>query len=382
VSIERLRETEREILNRLAVIEVKVDELSEQPKPEGWDQVKKLAPLVTSGLTMMTAIAYFLGRLGLRSYYGRLGLSLDQVSISFEDYLFITARTFFILVGFGLGVPMCGLILALIFMRLFQSRPRLSKWVVALILLVSSIGLFAEVGSNLGQWSIPVVDPILSYIVFGSLVLGALVSTAAEWASQEKAVESEKVASRVFQVAFGLIVWMAHSMYLISDKPSPGQFLLPMVSAWVLGVMYHYILKEAKLSLQVSVWGMAILVIMLVWWPAMEGKVADRDLYSSDWPSSITVLTSEEPLDLPGECERADSRYYTPVRDTRNGSHDTVIVIPIRKPISPTTTLTSPLQIQIVSRAEILRMKILPQVTITSSQGLSTTMANLYGPCR
>jgi len=65
VSIERLRETEREILYRLAVIEAKVNELSEQPKPGGWDQVKKLAPLVTSGLTMMTAIAYFLGRLGV-----------------------------------------------------------------------------------------------------------------------------------------------------------------------------------------------------------------------------------------------------------------------------------------------------------------------------
>jgi hypothetical protein len=385
VSIRRLRETEHEILDRLAVIEAKVNELSEQPKPGGWDQVGKLAPLITSGLTLMTAIAYFLGRIESQSYYGRLGLRLDQVAISFEDYLFITAQTLAVLVGSGLGVPMCGLILILVFMRFFQSYPRPFEWGMVLALLLHSITTIALAGSGLGWWSLPIADPILGYIASGSLVLGLLIFTAMKWASQEKAVESEKIASRALQIAFGLIVLITYSTYLypISEEPSPSQVLLSMVSAGVLGVMYHHILKEARFSLQVSVWGMVILAIMLVWLPAMAGKLADRVLYPADWPSSLTVLTSEEPLELPRECERADNRYYTPVRDTRSGSHDTVIVIPIREPaISPTTTVTNPLQIQIVPWTEILRMEILPQVTITSSQGLSTTMADLYGPCR
>ncbi len=377
VSVEQLKETESKILDELAVLQAQTDKLSKQPEPDVWDRVKKITPLVPPLLTLLTAIAYFIGRLGAQSYYGHLGL-LDQVSFSLEDYLFVTAESFVALVGFGLAVPTLYLILTLVFERFFQSYPRLANWVTILVGLLALGIVLVYVGLRSGWWSIPIFDSAL----FSSMILGYLIFMAMDRASRKQAIEWEMLVSRALATAFGITVWITLVMYLTDDESSIYQLLLPVVTAGVLGGLYYYILKRATLSLQVPVWGMALLVMTYIWWPAWQSKRADRILRPSEWPTNITILAFQSPLELPGECIRADNQYYAPVHDVLDGKHDTAIVIPMHEPSSPTTTLTPPLEIQIVPRDEILRMRILPQVTITSSQGLSTTMTTLYGPCR
>ena len=181
VGVEQLKETESKILDELVVVQAQTDKLSKQPELDVWDQVKKLAPLAAPSLTLITAIAYFIGRLGSQSYYGRLGL-LGQISFSFEDYLFATAQEFFTLVSFGLVVPICDLILTLIFVRFFQSRPRLLIRAMMLGSLLSFIAIFIGIGARLNWWSIPIADSIL----LGSGILGELILIVMVRASQEQ----------------------------------------------------------------------------------------------------------------------------------------------------------------------------------------------------